>query len=468
MRKRKSIKLWLLSGIIAPLLLMNPAIAQEAQSVATSQPVLQTTTTPISSETTSTSATTQTQTQSPIVDVANKTPVLKTPIVKDTKTSKKHAVKNSKKLNLKAVIFDPNADFKAAAEDEGRQMTTLETKEDEIHEALHGEVQSISKLPKGGILDKYLTVHPESGPFSEIRAWGMYKGYTSNIWERNDYKNTLYTVDSDYAIIEGKFRNPKWSFRTMLLYTKGKTNHDFFNDCWGDEYIMYSWSKKDQIILGNFRNAIGIEGSMSPTTLPFLNRSQIAKLYNNTRSLGIKAQGEHKYYNYAAEIVSSGRYFKDWFPGQEFILQAGIKPLAFANGKYGNLLIGGGIDAGNAEDHYTVGSAYVDYEYKRWKATFEYGSADGSNGSAGFTRNRSEGFNGTIAYQVTPKLQILGRYDQLDPNKTKGHDVRREYTAGINYFIKGQTLRLMLNYVYYTVDGGTYGSKILAGTQIIW
>lgn len=157
----------------------------------------------------------------------------------------------------------------------------------------------------------------------------------------------------------------------------------------------------------------------------------------------------------------------DWFPGPEFIGSVGIKPLGKTNGKYGKLLMGGGLQAGNAQKNYTVGSAYVDYEYKRLNATVEYASADGSNGSTGFSALQSEGMNGTIAYRVTPKLQVLARYDQFDANKSKKNDIRREYTAGLNYFIKDQTLRLMLNYTVYSIETGVFGSKILLGTQII-
>ena len=38
---------------------------------------------------------------------------------------------------------------------------------------------------------------------------------------------------------------------------------------------------------------------------------------------------------------------------------------------------------------------------------------------------------------------------------------------GINYFIKGQALKIMLNYTMYSQSNGQYGSKIYAGTQII-
>ncbi len=451
---KKNIRVLLLV-IALPFICVNDSFADELKTVDSESPFL------IS------------QDVSELVEVSNKSaPKLVTPVLEDLKSTNQNSIKKrsaSKKIDLKAIIFDPNADFKAQAQEQGREMTRLEAAEDSVHEALHGEVTETSKLSRKGLLDKYLTVRPETGPLESLNLWGSYKGSLQDSWVGENYTNTVYDTDSLFTVFEGKFKDKKTSFRSMfLLGPSYKVGHDFFNDVWGDQYIMYSWSKQDQLLAGYSRNSVGIEGSSSPTTLPFFLRSQIAKNYNNIRALGAKAQGSHKYYNYNIGMFSSGRYFMDWFPGPEFVGSFGIKPLAFANGKYGNLLLGGGLNAGNAESNYTVGSAYVDYEYKRFNATIEYGSADGSNGSTGFTKNQSEGINGTIAYRVTPKWQVLARYDQFDPNKNKANDIRREYTAGVNYFIKEQALKLMLNYTLYSIENGTYGSRILVGTQLIF
>lgn len=411
------------------------------------------------------------QTSSEVVEVSNKTaPKLVAPVVEDSKSANQSAAKKavgSKKLDLRAVIFDPSADFKAQAEAEGREMTRLEDAEYDLHEALHGEIVETSKLSRNGVLNKYLTAYPKKGPLKSVTITNAYRGDLQNIWLGENYQNTQYATDSAFTMIEGKSRNGKVGFRSMWCYNPGKDGHDFFNDVWGDQYITYNFNPRDQFLAGYARNAGGLEGWMSPLSLPFFGRSQIAKTYNNVRSLTAKVQGNHKYYEYSAGIGSAGRYFMDWVPGGEFIGSFGIKPLAKANGKYGNLAMGGGITAGNAEARYEVGNAYIDYEYKRINATLEYGSARGSNGSTGFTTNLSEGYAGTIAYRLTPKIQILGRYDQFDPNKDKKNDIRREYTVGLNYFLKEQSVKLMVNYTVYSIETGIFGSQIIIGTQFI-
>ncbi len=347
-----------------------------------------------------------------------------------------------------------------------KEKTKVDTWKEEIHEALFGEVTEISTTP---ILDKYLNKDFEHGPFSNLNINNMFRGYVQNVWNDGEYKNTLYTNDSLTTTIEGKFRNPKFAFRSMFFWTPSKPEHGFFNDVWGDQFITYNYTNNDGILLGYARYDNGIEGCMGPHMLPFFFRSQLSANLGNERNLAVKAFGEHKYFNYGVSFGSSGRNFYDWFPGEEFVAKFDIKPLAKLDKKYGNLLIGATYDGGNADGGhvYNVGNTYLDYEYKRLKLTFEYGTAKGSNGSTGFSPNRSEGLNATAAYRISQKLQALFRYDWFDYNKEKDNDERTEYTVGINYFIKGQALKIMLNYTMYSQSNGQYGSKIYAGTQII-
>ena len=93
--------------------------------------------------------------------------------------------------------------------------------------------------------------------------------------------------------------------------------------------------------------------------------------------------------------------------------------------------------------------------------------ADGYNGGRGLSSNKAEGLYTTLAYRLTPKLQLVGRYDQFKPNLDYSADIRREYTAGLNYFIKGQALKLMLNYVFCQNDVKEDSHRIILGTQIL-
>ena len=109
------------------------------------------------------------------------------------------------------------------------------------------------------------------------------------------------------------------------------------------------------------------------------------------------------------------------------------------------------------------------YEYKKLFVNFEWANADGSNGGSSGVQStkNSTGFYTTIGYRITPKLQILARYDQFDPDKNIRHNNRREYSVGLNYFVKGQALRLIVNYVFCQNDSAKDSHRIMLGTQIL-
>lgn len=394
-------------------------------------------------------------------------PVLVAPVVENPK--KRILKPANRKVDLHAIIFDPVT--VSPPPEDAQEMTQAEIAKYKIHEALHGEVSAASTK---GLLEDTMKMTFEKGPIESIAPWIDYSGYWTGAWTGPTYKNSTYTVNFQDVGINGKFRtkdDPASGKKTVfrLMYNTGRAidGNTYLQSFLADNYIMRYWTKDDQILVGYARAAVGVEGGESPFTIPFFARSQISRTYGNVRTLGAKMQGNHKYYDYSAGIFSSGRFFKDFFPGPEFVGLFSVKPLAFANGKYGNLTIGGSLNAGNADSHYSVEGAHLIYEYKRLKATFEYATADGSNGSTGFTSNQSEGFYGNLAYRITPRIQAVVRYDQFDPNKNVANDIRREYSAGLNYFVKGQALKLMVNYVYYSVENGTYGSRIMAGTQIV-
>uniref|UniRef100_UPI004028A8ED porin n=1 Tax=Candidatus Scatousia sp. TaxID=3085663 RepID=UPI004028A8ED len=96
----------------------------------------------------------------------------------------------------------------------------------------------------------------------------------------------------------------------------------------------------------------------------------------------------------------------------------------------------------------------------------EYAIADGYNGF-NVSTDKAQGFNYTIGYKITPQFQVIGRYDVFDPNRDIGNNNRKEYSAGINYFIKGQAVRLILNYVYCQNDARPDSHRIIFATQLL-
>lgn len=98
---------------------------------------------------------------------------------------------------------------------------------------------------------------------------------------------------------------------------------------------------------------------------------------------------------------------------------------------------------------------------------FEAAIADGYSGSNGISANKAAGFAATAGWKFTPHFQLIGRIDQFDPNRDKSNDLQREYTIGLNWFIKGQALKIVLNYVFCQNQSQDDSHKIILATQVL-
>jgi phosphate-selective porin len=68
-----------------------------------------------------------------------------------------------------------------------------------------------------------------------------------------------------------------------------------------------------------------------------------------------------------------------------------------------------------------------------------------SQASQTFTTN---GYYITAAYFLIPKkLQLATRWEYLNPGQ-RGNDGIRSITGGLNYYIRGDDLKLMVNYIH--------------------
>ncbi len=310
-----------------------------------------------------------------------------------------------------------------------------------------------------------LTLDLHKGPVDRIQFYGKYRGNMSF----NFYESDL---DSEYDITALELgmmgqMNPKYKsdFKLQLKFTP-TSERSFIQNLISDAYIVNKAIPNHQIFVGNSRNQVGVEGGMSTTYVPFVVRSQISRTFGNTRALGVKVNGKYSLIDYTFAVNSSDRFFREFFPGTEFTGWVNLKPLGLTGGKYGKLVMGGGINTGKNHHDYTVGGAYIGYNYKKFMINAEYSTADGYNGK-NFSTNKADGFYTTVGYKITPKLQLVGRYDQFDPNRDISNDLRREYSAGLNYFIIGQGMRILLNYVYCDNQNKQDSHRLILGTQIL-
>lgn len=340
--------------------------------------------------------------------------------------------------------------------------------EEAQEESLFGKILH-SKITRTDVpsylLQDDLTFEFQKGPFSKIQPWLAYRGGLQASWLSSKYSTTYENFENQIGMY-GSFRNPNFKFQ-LTFNPIHKQGTNYLERFFADAFIVNTSIPNHQIVLGNSRINTGIEGGKSSYILPFVTRSQIARNYGNYRSLGAKVIGNYQYVDYNLFVGSGGRSIISGFPGAEFNSWINFKPFGDKSQKYGKLIIGGGYNHGHNRTDYNIGSVYVSYNHKRLWTNFEAAIANGSNGSTGISTNKSCGWAYTLGWKFNPHLQLIGRIDQFDPDRNKSHDLKREYTIGINWFIKGQALKVVLNYVFCDNQNSKDSHKIILATQIL-
>ena len=315
------------------------------------------------------------------------------------------------------------------------------------------------------LLQDVATFKFEKGPIGKIEPFLAYRGTISALF-RPEYSTRYDNLVTETGVM-GELRNPNFKFRAAF-FPIAVEHTNYAKEVFSDIYIMNTSIPHHQIYAGYSRIQTGMEGGQSTYTLPFVARSQIARNFASARSMAVKVVGNYQYLDYNFSVGSSSRNIIGGFPGAEFNSWVNIKPFGHREEKFGRLTIGGGYDGGRSGSHnYSVLSGYLGYKYKRLWTNFEVGIADGFNGNGGYKEQRACGYAYTLGWKFTPHWQLIGRVDQFDPDRSVSNNLKREYTVGLNWFIKGQALKVFLNYVFCQNQNMPNSQKIIIATQVV-
>lgn len=282
---------------------------------------------------------------------------------------------------------------------------------------------------------------------NEISSEMRFQGITSFEDSENDF-DTTFPMKAN-LILNAKFLDNKYRFQSSFSFARNVDDleHKFFGK-FSSLYIERELNKNNAIRLGTSRVPLGVEGSISPYFYQFANGSQISRNYSNITSQGISLIGEYKQFDYNLGAWSGTRNTQGLNDGIDFIGRIGFQPFKEQEEHIlKNLKISASSDIGHSKGDYQVYGGALEYNYKKFFANAEYMYANGSNRNS-YNPQKGEGFFITAGWDLTPKLQILGRYDFFDPDKHQKGDVSQEYTIGFNYFMFKEKVRLGLNYVF--------------------
>ena len=379
-----------------------------------------------------------------------------------------------KEQKLEEVVLDipqeeMSLDSPQAVSVSDENFTQEKTLKEKLEDVYHLEVYKYDK-PTYLLQDVLTHKFDENSAWDRTQLWAGYNGDWGLQFNEgslnSEHTTNHYDINTINVGYDGFLKN-NGDFRVMINIAPF-SERNVIQNLFADMYIATNKIPHHRVLVGNSRPPVGLEGAYGPFVLPFLARSQISRNFGTVRKLGARVSGTYSLMDYDFGVYSSDTYFQEFFPGAEFIGRVDLKPLGKTDGKYGKLLVGGSMDTGHRDNNFFVIGAHVQYEYKRFMANFECAQANGYNGLAGYSIDKhASGFYTTIGYMLTKKLQILARYDEFDPNKEIANNNKREYSLGFNYFIKGQGLKLIFNYVFCQNDATKDSHRLMLGTQIL-
>ena len=287
------------------------------------------------------------------------------------------------------------------------------------------------------------------GPVDSF-AWGVIFQGTSDMRftdQDTELRTKFPMVAEIYA--STKFEKGKSEFKVSSQPFRDVDDFDKkFRATFKDLFYKRKLGKHHSIIVGAARAPINQESLVSSASTLFVKRAQITNTYGNQRVPGIRFQGDYGFMDFDLGGYLSTRDLQDFGDGVEVISWVNFKPFHKKEGSaFKNLKFGGGVDNGKRGGRpYNVAGLGASWGYKKVFADFECATANGSNG-ANYSPKKTQGLYTTLGYNINEKLQILGRYDVFDLDRTKSSDLKTQYTAGINYYVVGQRLKFVLNYV---------------------
>jgi phosphate-selective porin OprO and OprP len=268
-----------------------------------------------------------------------------------------------------------------------------------------------------------------------------------------------------------------------------------------DGYI--NWNRFDALNIkaGQYKTHFGYEQLMPDTQILTIERSYVSDRLTASRQIGASITGTvlEKRLGYAAGIFNGNNVNNGFNDGNDFMTtariegiplktKAGKQDLVWALGINGlfsrdtsssissfgfrsatNLAKADNLFAGKragfgVDSQLTFGPVGLQAEYIFMNYQPDYGNFTATTIDDDFN---SAGYYVTATYDIVPKkLQALVRWESMNTDHNVGAADADVFTAGLNYYIKGNDLKLQANYLYGKIEGTQWESRFLARLQV--
>ncbi|MFL6584274.1 MAG: porin [Chthoniobacterales bacterium] len=304
---------------------------------------------------------------------------------------------------------------------------------------------------------------------------------TGDFAEQFDFK-----LEGDFEVSDEGLNVRDASGRTLA----NNTNRVTFGAT--DVFVNWHQLAEANIKLGQFKAPFGLEQLTPDTKLPFIERSQVTEALTPERQIGVQLWGkpfaelwpENKdVLSYSAGIFNGSGRNTTTNDNNEYMYVARVEAQLFAGelaGQDASVKIGGDYftsrdDRGlniSQTGNLLVGtdgslSSYVlpsadEREGYGLDGSFHFGPLDligeyldervsprdVAHVAPVFKRFRANGYYVAGTFAVIPKmLQLAVKWEEFNPGQVADDDLR-SITGGINYYIRGDDLKLMADYIH--------------------
>lgn len=240
-----------------------------------------------------------------------------------------------------------------------------------------------------------------------------------------------------------------------------------------DVYMV--WKKFDyaNVTVGQFKTPYGYEQLASDTKLPLIERSQASDKLTLSRQIGAMVSGDFfkERLHYAAGLFNGNGTNNGTNDNDEFASVGRVSGVVVDKAK---LKLTAGANAFRTDDTGTFTGTRTGYGFdvQARSGRFDFASEwlrTESDPEVG-AQTTAEGWSALVGYQLVPKkLQAVLRYETYDPNTSVDANEDDVWTLGFNYFLKGDDLKLSLNYLLGDPAGPLSDQgRLIARVQVIF
>ena len=330
---------------------------------------------------------------------------------------------------------------------------------------------------------------------SQIRISGLLQVHALNYFGQNGTSTTR-TADT-FRLRRGEIRitapqiTDKVSATVMFDPAKSALARRDRDNILQEIVVSYAVDKNNSVDVGQFKIPVGYESLVSSSALPFVERPLIFTSrdpfdggYGDVRDTGLQLNSKFsKDFNLRLGVFNGigDRQNALALSDNKAVLgrldYGGVKNLTLGvSGGVANTGTSGTANGAavtrradrnllNFFAAYNKDKIYAAGEYLRGDAVpITFGSNSTTNAPIIVNGRDIEGYYGAVGYMFTPKLQGLFRYDNLDTNRSTSNTTLKDYTLGLNYFLKGNDAKVQFNIVDHNGDSGAVGFR--DGTEL--